>query len=612
MKKAVSVLSILTCISITASLQANLVQFELEPASSPTSFNGVNLDSDFLGLLSANRVMTQSDADVGWTFSNGHTLAMADNWAAPGPEVRFIFAGDGISLRALQYGGGAPAVDWAIEEAGGSVVASGTEDLNGAAENVDIELAAPGSLDEGLYILTLTPGYGAAGQLAILDYVTVSNSAISRAEEGHPAITAVGGWATDNNFSPSGGTTLWSNAAGDSITVEFSGTDIAVVNPYSDTGFGSGLGTFDWSINNGEVTGSIDLSATRYAGAEDFRVPTILASGLTPGEHTLTCTITSSGKPVMFDAFDTSGTFPAPVRYEAEATNSPLATNGVNLQADFLGPRSLAHMQDGDNASVGWSFSNGWARILPDNWPAPGPLLDLNFAGSEIKVRLLQYAGAAPNASWQLLGTDNALVDSGTLALQDAAMNYDLIITPPEPGLYKVVLDPGQGAGHLLYVDYFEVTGDSLERMEEDDERIYYSGIGIDHWLLEDDFGEPSGGYQAQSGNPGEFLTVDFIGSDIAVVTPFNENMGMFIWEINEGEGGAGMVDLSTSRYAGFTDVRVSTILAQGLADDEQHQLKITIPAGATSNTYIDAFDTSGTFVTSEGPASSVPEWTLF
>ena len=574
---------------------AQATTIEWEDSGSPVSFNGVNQDRDFVANLSMDHDQDLADADLGWAFSNGRAYGLAASWGAPGPKTELMFAGTGVSFRGLRYGGGHESVDWRIESALGGVVASGTANMNGTAENVDVECATAGSLPLGLYKLVLAPGYGESG-LMVVDYAQVTSQSLTRVETDSFYVEKTGGWGSDTNFNPSGGSAQWSAATGDTMALTFFGTGIAVVNSYSSNGFGTGLGTFSWSID-GDRNGNIDLSAATYAGFADARRATILASDLEPGVHELVCTVTSTGKPVLMDAFDLMQPLTTTPRYEVENTNPPTHINGVNLHRDFVGQLSTAHQADFSQASLGVDYSNGYAQALADSWPAPGMALDLNFCGSSIAVSLLQYGGAESELNWQLLGAGGAVAQSGTMNLNSGTLaRPTLTVTPATAGLYSLRLSGGATAtGQYAVVDYFDVDGDTMERMEENDARVWTSP---GQWIQGDTFASPSGGTQAVASQPGARLVVEFEGSDIAVVTPFNPNMGRFDWSIDGGAGGSGTVDQAASWFtpADFSDARLSTILAKGLAAGS-HQLVLTVAQDNTKNVYIDAFDTDGQFV---------------
>ena len=595
----------------TGQAQVQWTAIQWEEASSPLSFNGVNHDSDFTGNLSQDHDADYSNADLGWTFVNGYAHGIAANWGAPGPKMELSFAGTGVQFRGLRYGGGHDTVDWRVESAGGAVVASGSANLLGDPADIDVMCADADTLPYGLYKLVIDPGYGQEG-MVLVDEAQVYGCALERleAEATHPLMTKTGNWATDTNFWPSAGVTAWSNTQGDQIRVKFFGSSVAVVNPYSDTGFGSGLGTFSWSID-GNAGGTINLSASTYPAFPDSRRITILASDLSQGLHELVCTVTSTGKPVMFDAFDFAQSLPAVVRYETENTSSPLHANGVNLQRDFVSELSLAHQADLDDAALGVPYSNGYAQYLADSWPLPGQRLDLNFSGDAIAVNLLQYSNGEGEVGWELQGVGGEVVSSGTVNLNSTTLDRPyLTVTPPQPGLYRLRLNAGRTVSdQLTVIDFFEVIGDTLSRMEDSDARILYSSA----WVQGDDFGMPSGGTNAVCSVAGETMTVEFEGADIAVVTPFNPNMGVFEWAIDGGLAGSGTVDQRVSHFRpeDFTDGRVSTILAKGLSD-EHHTLTITIAAQNTANVYIDAIDTNGFFLDASGALNGAGHWSLF
>lgn len=293
------------------------VRYEAEWSTDIKAFNGVNYTSDFYALRSNDHTGEWANADLGWTFSHDRAIFLYNTWPLPGQLVEFTFAGTGVTAGLVHYGNGAE-LNWKIVGAAGNVVSQGTLDLKSdvASEDGDV-LAAEGSLPLGLYKVVLDPKEGSAGAVVALDWMDVYGNAIERIEETDSRVAKTGAWSTPNSSLDSwiGGRLLsgractMSQTQGDKITLTFNGSDVAVVNVYrSDATDGTVGGTFSWSIDNGAGgSGTIDTSKNQYDGQafRDVRVSTILAKGLAANTaHTLTCTITSSGKDVRFDAFD--------------------------------------------------------------------------------------------------------------------------------------------------------------------------------------------------------------------------------------------------------------------------------------------------------------------
>lgn len=597
----------LVCITCASTTNAQ-TKFEWESADaaksivSPISFNGVNKDMDFFGNLSHNHFSDFVNSDLGWTFSNG-----AAHCAWSGAATEFMFAGTGVTVRCLKYDDAAQ-FTWSILNAAGTPVATGTEDLKAAAADYDFVAAAAGTLPYGLYKLKLeSTGTGSV----IVDYATVNENGIKRAEETSNYVVREGAWSDgDQNGAPSGGAMIWTRNSGDKLTVNFKGKDIAVVGPYSKTWFG-GLGKVDWSIDNGAKSGTINFDNAKFADFPDSRIGAILASDLDANaNHTLTLTVSpdNANKVVLIDAFDTSGYFISP-NIEIEQTNSPISFNGVNKDVDFVGILSTNHIgNDFSNADLGWVFSNGYTRVVTDNW-SPSAALDLNFCGSKVTARLLRYGNGTPNVKWQLLGENGTIVNEGEISLDGNAANVDLEVTPAQAGLWTLRLKAAGNTGKLMLADFFKVEDNKMARVEAENDLVVKSA----EWLkLDTDssyLNKPSADYWMSASAANATMVVDFEGTDIAIVTPANVNYGVVAWDIDAGAK-TGMIDLADSYFApaDFTDMRSSHIIAKGLADGH-HKLKLT--TNSEKGVFIDAFDTNGKFIVSPDPAA-VTDWSLF
>jgi len=113
-----------------------------------------------------------------------------------------------------------------------------------------------------------------------------------------------GGWTTLDVAEASGGSLLASTTEGDSVSIEFNGTSIAIIGG----GHCSRTGTYDWKIDDGsQHSGTIDQSLD---GTWEFsyRWPDVVVNGLAPGRHTLTISVGGEGQyggtGVYIDAFD--------------------------------------------------------------------------------------------------------------------------------------------------------------------------------------------------------------------------------------------------------------------------------------------------------------------
>lgn len=289
--------------------------------SSPLSYDGVHLDDHFTACLSSAHVYSFSSEELwGNPCSNQAAHQLNGHWGVPGAGAEMVFAGTGITVRLLAYGGGITGT-WRLETANGSVVSNGTcTNYNDTWTSRDLEVATPASLPYGLYKLHFNVDPNNDNTSFLIDYADVSGCALQRIEEISPLIVRQGGWV-DNDVSAffsggtqtEAGTAAWSRTSGDKMTVWFIGSGVGFVSTRNDSCYGTGTGKADWSIDDGARTGSVDLSQPSYTGGwYDSRLCSILATDLDPNvPHKLEVSVASdnANRLVWIDAFDTSGGF---------------------------------------------------------------------------------------------------------------------------------------------------------------------------------------------------------------------------------------------------------------------------------------------------------------
>lgn len=305
---------------------ATRIEWE-DHAQNPTSvtahlsYDGSHIDDNFISNLSHSHGYSFS-SDQLWDnpCSNNAAAQLSGHWAEPGAGTELVFAGTGITVRLLAYGGGIGAT-WKLLSANDIVVTSGEcTNYNDTWENRDLEIAAPGSLPYGLYKMHFNVNPNNTNTSFLIDYAEVSGCGLQRIEETSTLLLRQGTWI-DNDVSTcfSGGTqtvagtAAWSRESGATMTVWFMGKDVGFVSTRNDTCYTDGTGKVSWSIDDGATTGSVDLSSPTYAGGwYDTRVCSILASNLASGvAHKLEVRVASdnANRLVWIDAFDTSGAF---------------------------------------------------------------------------------------------------------------------------------------------------------------------------------------------------------------------------------------------------------------------------------------------------------------
>src|ERR1019366_1376809 len=117
-------------------------------------------------------------------------------------------------------------------------------------------------------------------------------------DDAGPALTYTGGWT---HAGPSSGytggdwdsTESWSTTAGDSVTVNFTGTAVQWIGPKNTNG---GIG--DVAIDGTQV-GTVDTYA---AAGKEFQQVLFSQAGLASGSHTLTITVTGQKNPASSSA----------------------------------------------------------------------------------------------------------------------------------------------------------------------------------------------------------------------------------------------------------------------------------------------------------------------
>lgn len=293
---------------------ATTVRYEAE------STGAVKDKNDAVGYDSINGVVGRGpDASA----SNGELLFTLGT----DRKIKLVFAGTGVDLVAPLTGDGST-FKWTLDE-GVQTGMGTTKGAGGAQSVIPIISGLPNALHT-LEIEKATPSDAENFVLRMDAFDVHDNGERTRIEQDDPSITYTD-WNTtfdnggDAGIEASGGSFGWTINNGSSATLDFVGTSVAAIVALRTDGR-----VFNYSIDGGVVTGSIDTSATAVALGGGFwqRYPYLLANDLSHGAHTLTITAGTGaigGDFVGFmDAIDVYSPVPEP---------STLVAVGVSLIA---------------------------------------------------------------------------------------------------------------------------------------------------------------------------------------------------------------------------------------------------------------------------------------
>lgn len=255
---------------------AATVRYEAE------STGAVKDKNDAVGYDSLNGVVGRgSDASA----SNGELLfTLGTN-----RKIKIVFAGTGVDFVAPLTGDGST-FKWTLNEGAQTGVGT-TKGVGGAQSVIPIISGLPNALHT-LEIEKATPSDAENFVLRMDAFDVHDNGERTRIEQNDPSITYTD-WNTnfdnggDAGIEASGGSFGWTINNGSTATLDFVGTSVAAIVALRTDGR-----VFDYSIDGGAVTGSIDTSATAVALGGGFwqRYPYLLANDLSHGPHTLTIT----------------------------------------------------------------------------------------------------------------------------------------------------------------------------------------------------------------------------------------------------------------------------------------------------------------------------------
>jgi hypothetical protein len=253
--------------------------------------------------------------------------APAGAWRRVGPEVAAFSGGTAGASNAsgatATFTFSGTAVSWLGLKCNACGIA--TVSLDGAAP-MAVDTAGPGAPDGSLVseavfsasgldpaashtlVITVTGNSNSGGAYVVVDAFDVagaSGGAATRTEETGPGVSAAGAWALRGAETAafSGGSAGSSNAAGSSVTLDFTGTAVSWIGLKC-----SACGIATVSIDGGEAN-AVDTAGPAAPGSPGLASgPVFSASGLAAGSHRLAITVTGTtstgGAHVVVDAFD--------------------------------------------------------------------------------------------------------------------------------------------------------------------------------------------------------------------------------------------------------------------------------------------------------------------
>jgi hypothetical protein len=255
------------------------------------------------------------------------SAAPAGAWARIGAEVAAFSGGTAGAANAsgatATFTFSGTAVSWIGLKCNACGIA--TVSLDGAAP-VTVDTAGPGAPGSALaseavfsasgldpaashtLVITVTGETSSSNAYVIVDAFDVagaSGGAATRIEETGPGVSAAGAWALRGAETAafSGGSAGSSNAAGSSLTLDFTGTAVSWIGLKC-----SACGIATVAIDGGEAH-AVDTAGPAAPGSPGLASePVFSASGLAAGSHRLLITVTGTtstgGAHVIVDAFD--------------------------------------------------------------------------------------------------------------------------------------------------------------------------------------------------------------------------------------------------------------------------------------------------------------------
>jgi hypothetical protein len=390
-----------------------------------------------------------------------------------------------------------------------------------------------------------------------------------RVEESSPAVTFTGAWTRgDSSWGWSGGSAMQSTAAGATASITFTGTSIRWIGAR-----GRGMGIATVSVDGGPAK-QVSLFARP---TDEIHTQVMTISDLSPGQHTLTITVTGqhdsqgTGNVVVVDAFDIQpettvshwqDTNPG-LQYSAGWTKSSIAQNfsgtGVSNQPEL--PVSAQETQTA-GAAVTVPF-----RGTAINW--------IGYRGPDAGIAQVQIDGVA--ASQVDLYAPIATYQPVVFAVRGLAdTNHTLTITATGRQ------NAASSAARVVF-DAVDVITPG-RRYEEYDPSITYVGSS---WTPHNDARVWSEGATATSNETGATATFSFTGTSVSWIGCEKGSAGgvadVFI-------DGALQTRVKLNQTYPIEGYQMTVFRADGLSNGP-HTLTIQVVNTDGSYVVVDAFD---------------------
>ena len=322
-----------------------------------------------------------------------------------------------------------------------------------------------------------------------------------RVEENTPAVSFSGAWTrADASFGWSGGSAMESSAAGATASVTFTGTSIRWI---------SSRGR-----NRGIASVSVDGVAVKEVNLfghpdQEIHTPVLTIHDLSPGQHTLTITVTG--------------------RQDGQASENTVVVDAFDIQPDT----TVSHWQD---TNPDMHFSGGWTKSSNNfTWSGSGvsnlPELPVTAQETQAAGETLTLAFRGTGMSWiGYRGPDAGIaqvrIDGGAASEVDmyspiatfqpivfnafglADSNHTLTIT-------ATGRKNAASSGARVVVDAIDVITPG-RRYEEYDKSITYATPPGTFWTMDNQARVWSEGTTATSNVPGATATFSFTGTSVS------------------------------------------------------------------------------------------------
>jgi SpoIID/LytB domain protein len=409
--------------------------------------------------------------------------------------------------------------------------------------------------------------------------LTVPEDATSATFEQNDArINYVGAWTTGTGSVHSGGSYVYSKAAGATITFKFKGTTVAWIGPKAPS-YGRAEVFID-GVSRGVIS--------QYAPTASYQQTIWQASGLADGEHTMVIRVTgtkdaaSTGTIVVADAFRISMAMP------------PLTLPDLGNAARFEESEGRLGYSGNWVSATGASHSGGGYRYSS----VAGATVMATFQGTSFAWVGPKSASYGQAEIW-LDGKKQPTVSQYSAATQLQQTVWSVSGLPA--GEHTVVIRvagtcEAASSGNIIVIDAFDVSDSTRPDLsgsgipfsgwaEESDPSVRYVG----NWYAASGSAHSGGGYR-YARDLGSYAIVEFTGSSIYWVGPKASSYGLADVYID------GKKQTTVSQYSAATAVQKTVWSVTGLSSG-RHTLVIGVQgareAASSGNTIVvDAFST--------------------